>query len=356
MTIPVKFALLGCGRVSARYLEVFSDEITGGVISACIDHVPEKAEDAASRIGGDVQVMTSIDQLIDGPHPDVACVLTESGNHYEHARQLLEAGINVIVEKPVTLIPEQAYELGTLASSNGLMLSVVKQNRWNPAIRKLRETLDSGRFGNLITATVRLRWCRYQDYYEDGWHGTWAMDGGVINQQAIHHVDALNWLCGPISHVSAHGAQRLMELEAEDTMVAAVRFENGALGTIEATTAARPRDFEASLSVIGEGGMVEIGGIALNQILQWSFVEPLPEDDTVPDKFSQEVPTGYGLSHAPYIQEVIDRIAAGNRTPPLAAEEGVKALEVIHGLYASMEQNAWISLSDKPRSAHLGQG
>lgn len=352
---PVKFALLGCGRVSARYLEVFSGEITGGVLSACVDQVPEKAHATAERAGGGAQALTSIDQLIDGPHPDVACVLTESGNHYKHARRLLEAGINVLVEKPVTLLPEQAYELGALASSKGLMLTVVKQNRWNPAIRKLRETLGEGRFGTLITATVRLRWCRYQDYYEDGWHGTWAMDGGVINQQAIHHIDALNWLCGPISDVCAQGTQRLMKLEAEDTMVAAVRFGNGALGTIEATTAARPQDFEASLSVVGEKGMAEIGGIALNQILKWSFVDPQSGDEAVPQKYSQDVPTGYGLSHGPYLQEVIDRIAAENHTPPLAAEEGVKALEVIHGLYASMERNAWVSLSEKPLSSRLGQ-
>ena len=110
-----------------------------------------------------------------------------------------------------------------------------------------------------------MRWCRLQDYYEDGWHGTWKYDGGVINQQAIHHVDALNWLLGPVDSLTATITNRLNNLEAEDTLVSIMKFENGALGTIEATTAARPEDFEASLSVVGENGMVLVGGIALNK-------------------------------------------------------------------------------------------
>lgn len=356
MTTPVTFALLGCGRVSNRYLEVFAEELKGGVIVGCCDLDDEKAETAARRAGGGARAFTDVDEMLVATCPDIVCVLTESGNHYRHTRHLLEKGCNVLVEKPVVMIPAQAYELAELARSKGLMLTVVKQNRWNPAIRKLKETMDSGRFGTLVSATFRLRWCRLQSYYEDGWHGTWAMDGGVINQQAIHHVDALNWICGPVEAVCTAATKRVNQLEAEDTMAAVLRFSNGALGTIEATTAARPRDFEASLSVVGDKGMALIGGIALNRIEIWSFVDPLPEDAQVPAQWSQEVPTGYGLGHGPYLQDVVTRLSGNDRTPVLSAEDGVKAQELVHAFYASVEQGGWVSLADKPQSSRLGRG
>lgn len=355
MTKSVQFALLGCGRVSQRYLDVFVNELTGAELVGCCDHDAVKSRHAAQSVGPHTRPFNDYRKMINAVEPDVVCVLTESGNHYKHADHLLDLGCNVVVEKPVTLIPEQAYALADKAESLGLMLSVVKQNRFNPAIRKLKEVYDSGRFGKIITATIRLRWCRYQDYYEDGWHGTWAMDGGVINQQAIHHVDALNWICGPISEVCAATSKRLMELEAEDTLTAIVKMENGALGTIEATTAARPEDMEASLSVVGEKGIAVIGGIALNEIQTWNFVEALPEDADIPSQHSQLVPTGYGLGHGPYLQEIAARLSRGDKTPVLDARDGVKALEVVHALYASSETRGWAHLSDRPRSRFLGE-
>ena len=174
------------------------------------------------------------------------------------------------------------------------MLGVAFQNRLNPAILKLSEAVNNNRFGKITTGTIRLRWCREQEYYEDGWHGTWAQDGGVINQQAIHHVDALNWLLGPVDSVCATMGNRKNQLEAEDTMVAILRFASGAMGTIEATTAAT-KDVEASLSIIGETGMAVVGGIALNKIEVWDFEKPVHGDEEAKQTHSQEVPSGYGL-------------------------------------------------------------
>src|SRR3546814_6932449 len=132
------------------------------------------------------------------------------------------------------------------AAARGVVCGVVKQNRYNPAMRCLRGMVDEGRVGRLVTAGIRVHWCRGQDYYDDPWHGRWAMDGGVLAQQAIHHLDALQWLGGPIEAVCAAGEAMLNRLEAEDTAVAVVRFKSGALGTIEATTSARDDDFERS--------------------------------------------------------------------------------------------------------------
>jgi predicted dehydrogenase len=235
------------------------------------------------------------------------------------------------------------------------MYGVAFQNRFNPAIIALEKAINANRFGKIITATIRLRWCRFQEYYEDGWHGTWAQDGGVINQQAIHHVDAINWLIGPIVSVSATISNRLNKLEAEDTLVAIMRFSNGALGTIEATTAARPEDFEASLSVVGEKGMALIGGIALNKVKTWEFIEPTEEDKRVPEKYSQEVKTGYGISHGPLLQKVIDSLRNDCITPPISASDSIQTTRFVHAIYRSDELQGWVSLSDNPISTRLGQ-
>src|SRR5207245_2718707 len=139
-----------------------------------------------------------------------------------------------------------------------------KQNRFNVPVVKVREALEAGRFGKLVMGTVRVRWCRPQSYYDqDAWRGTWAMDGGVLTNQASHHVDLLEWMMGEVESVYALATTALVDIEAEDTAVVALRFRNGALGIIEATTAVRPKDLEGSISILGEKGSVEIAGFAV---------------------------------------------------------------------------------------------
>jgi predicted dehydrogenase len=286
---------------------------------------------------------------------DVVLVCTESGKHYYHTRKALEAGRHVITEKPPTLLPDQVTDLEALARDKGRMYAVIFQNRYNPAMRALKDAFDRGRFGKVVLATMRLRWCRYQDYYEDGWHGTWAMDGGVINQQAIHHADALQWVCGEIESVCADTGNLLNRLEAEDTMTALARFRSGAKAVIEATTAARPEDFEASISVVGERGYVLIGGIALNKVQTWRFLDPEAGDEDAPARFSQEVPTGYGLSHGPLMQDIVDRLNRGETEPPISGSDSLPVVRLVQALYRSDETRCWVSLDDDPRSSRLGR-
>lgn len=354
MTNLVRIGLLGCGRVSRRYLEVFRDELNDiAKVVAVADPVADRTESFARELGADVV------QGIEGiaaARPNLVCVLTESGNHGKHALALLEQGVNVVVEKPVTLLPAEGERLAEQARKRGLICAVVKQNRYNPAMRFLRQAVDTGRLGRLVTAGVRVHWCREQGYYDDPWHGRWAMDGGVLAQQAIHHLDALQWLAGPVDAVCAHGEAVLNRLEAEDTAVAAVRFASGALGTIEATTSARPRDFEASLHLVGEKALAKVGGQALNRIETWSPVTPTPDDARVAELHSQDVPTSYGLGHGPYLRAVIEAFRAGRTDVPVDAGEGLRALRFVHALYASMERGGWVRLSDQPESRRLGRG
>ena len=211
------------------------------------------------------------------------------------------------------------------------------------------------RFGKIVSCSVRLRWCRFQEYYNDEWHGKWASDGGVINQQAIHHIDAYNWIVGPVEKVCSISANQLNRLEAEDTLVAILKLKNGGLGTIEATTAARPEDFEASISIVGEKGMAEVGGIALNHIKTWKFIDKIDDDSKVIQKYSQDVPTGYGLSHITLLEKIIDILLKNEKKNIISAQETILSTKLIHALYKSDEIKKWVNLDEKPTSKRLGK-
>ena len=173
-TQKVKIAFLGCGRVAEHYLKLLLEGRFNNIeLVACCDLEIEKTKKFCKVTNANAY--TSYEEMIDSENFDLLAVLTESGNHYDHTKTALIAGKNVLVEKPVCMIPEQAYELQEIANEKKVMLAAVFQNRFNPAILKLRDGLQKGRFGKIITASIRLRWCRFQDYYEDGWHGTWAI-------------------------------------------------------------------------------------------------------------------------------------------------------------------------------------
>ena len=350
----IKIGVLGAGRVVLnRYVEVFRDEIKGARVIMVCDKVGDRADKAAGMLNA--KAVYDKKEMLENKEIDVILIATESGKHFRHSFEALDVGKHVIVEKPPTLIPEEILKNEELAKRKNLMYAPVFQNRLNPAMQILKKEYDEGRFGKLVLATIRLRWCRYQEYYEDGWHGTWEMDGGVINQQAIHHIDALQWVCGAVNDVCAAQSNALNRLEAEDTTVATIRFANGALGIIEATTAARPDDFEASISIVGEKGTVVVGGIALNKIHTWKFVEERSDDQNIPEKYSQEVPTGYGLSHGPLIQEIVNRLKIARIDPPISGSDSTHALRLVHALYRSAEINGWVRMSDNLLSNRLGK-
>jgi predicted dehydrogenase len=222
-------------------------------------------------------------------------------------------------------------------------------------VLKLREALESGRFGKLVLGTVRVRWCRRQEYYDqDSWRGTWALDGGVLSNQASHHVDLLEWMMGDVDSVFASTITALAKIEAEDTAVVCLRFRNGALGIIEATTATRPKDLEGSISILGERGTVEIGGFAVNEMKVWAFERPLPGDDEVLQKFSVNPPNVYGFSHKAYYDHVFDCVVNGTGQL-VGGIEGRRSLELISTIYESAERREAVSTRIRPRPCRLGQ-
>ncbi len=262
--MTIGFGLIGCGRIAARHADLLGDNhIANARVVAVCDSESGRADAMAQRLG--VVAYHDIDRILADASVDIVSILTPSGMHAEHAIAAARAGKHVLVEKPMALRLDDAEAMMRACDQAGVKLFVVKQNRFNVPVVQARKALDAGRFGRLVLGTVRVRWCRTQDYYDqDAWRGSWSLDGGVLANQASHHVDLLEWFMGDVESVQARAVTALVDIEAEDTAVAILKFRNGALGIIEATTAVRPKDLEGSLSIMGDGGSVVIGGFAVN--------------------------------------------------------------------------------------------
>lgn len=350
----LRFALVGCGRIAARHAELLaSGSIAGGRLVAVCDVVEDRAVELGRK--HEVPSFNNMHEMARTLDVDVFVVLTESGYHAQHVIELAEHGAHIMVEKPMALRLDDADAMIRACDTAGVRLFVVKQNRFNVPVVKAREALEAGRLGKLVLGTVRVRWCRPQHYYDQAnWRGTWALDGGVLTNQASHHVDLLEWMMGDIDSVHAMSSTALADIEAEDTAVVTLRFTNGALGVIEATTATRPRDLEGSLSLLGEGGAIEIGGFAVNEMKTWSFVEPWDGDEEVMEKYSVNPPDVYGFGHRAYYEHVVESIIKG--TPHLVdGLEGRRSLELISAIYESIESGREVALRFKPTFCRLGQ-
>lgn len=356
MVEKLGFALVGCGRIAQRYSDIFaSDHLPKGRLVAVCDLDAARAEKLATR--HHVPTYTDFRRMMEERRGDidVVCVLTESGRHAAHAAELAQYGKHLIVEKPMALTLEDADKMIAACDAAGIKLFIVKQNRYNLPVRKLREALDAGRFGKLVMGTARVRWCRRQAYYDqDAWRGTWALDGGVFANQASHHVDLLQWFLGQPRSVFAQGRAALVKIETEDTGAAVINFENGAIGIVEATTATRPVDLEGSVSVLGENGTVEIGGFAANKIKTWRFEQPAPDDQEIIEKFHENPPNVYGFGHIAYLNHLVDAIMHG--APSLVdGLEGRKSVELLTAIYESMATDQPITIGFGVRRSPLGQ-
>ena len=352
----LKIGILGCGRVCEHYIDkIFIPGRVGDIyeIVACCDVDNVKSNNIGKKLS--CQPYNNINEFVKHKNMEIVLILTKSGQHFDHAKICLVNNLNVIVEKPLSLRIEHAEELIDISSRKNKFCASIFQNRLNPAVGITKKAFENKRFGTLVSVSVRLRWCRFQDYYDDGWHGTWAQDGGVTNQQAIHHVDALTWICGEVESVCALSATIENKLQAEDTLVAAIEMKNGGLATLELTTAARPKDIEASITITGTSGVVQIGGVALNKIEQWKFLDEADEEEEIMKQFSEEVDNGYGISHYRQLKNVFQKYKInGSNQVPFLASECLHTLKLIHSIYASVEIGRKVSLSENLSSKKLG--
>ena len=339
----LKFVIIGCGRISKRHSDLLGGgEIKGAILSAVCDTDINKAK----LLGDNFSVPYYLDmhKMVKDVQPDVIVVLTESGYHAKNVIHLAKYGKAIVVEKPMALTANDAQRMIDECKKFNSKLFVIKQNRFNAPVLLLRKAIEEKKFGKLILGTVRVRWSRNQSYYDQApWRGTWKMDGGVLMNQACHHVDMLNWMMGDVDTVFAKGMTSLVKIEAEDTAVVMLKFKNGALGLIEATTATRPNDLEGSISILGEKGTVEIGGFAVNKLKTWNFVNDGDNDKIDFEKNSSNPPNVYGFGHKAYYEHVVQNIEKNN-TFSIDGSEGIKSILLLNAIYESMETGKEIKM------------
>ncbi len=348
--MTIRFALVGCGSIAAKHVEAIG-RIAGAAIAAVCDTDAAAARRLGEALG--VPFFTTAVAMAEAVAFDVFSILTPSGDHAGQVLGLARFGRHFLIEKPMALRIDDADRMIAACDEAGAKIFVVKQNRYNPPAVALHRAIAAGRLGKLVMGTVRVRWARHQAYYDQRpWRGTWAQDGGVLTNQAAHHIDMLIWMMGEVESVSAMTATRLADIEAEDTGVAILRFASGALGVVEATTGARPRDLEGSLSVLGEKGAVEIGGFFMNELKTWNFAEPVAEDAEAFQRFGS-TPKVAAWNLEQYLLGVIAAISE-NRAGLVDGLSGRRSLELISAIYESAETGKTIPLRFRPQSCRLG--
>jgi UDP-N-acetyl-2-amino-2-deoxyglucuronate dehydrogenase len=349
----LRFGLVGCGSIARKHAHVLHNYLDDAEIGAFVDRDVTRAQEFSQKYGA--PAFGSIDDMMRsiGDRIDVISVLTPSGAHCQNVLELAAYGKPLVVEKPLALRLEDADRMIEACDAHGVRIFVVHQNRYNPPIMAARKALDEGRFGRLVMGTVRLRWMRDQKYYDsESWRGTWEHDGGVFMNQAVHHIDMLTWFMGNVETVRSMATTRLVKIEAEDTGVAVLRFNSGALGVLEATTATRPKDLEGSISILGEKGSVVIGGFFMNELQTWQFAEPHPMDQDVFATHGKN-PTDFGANLGEYLRGVVAALQT-KRAALVDGLEGRKSLELITAIYESIETNMDVQLRFKPKKCKLG--
>jgi UDP-N-acetyl-2-amino-2-deoxyglucuronate dehydrogenase len=337
----VRFALVGCGRISANHFAAIEKNAADAELVAVCDNRPDRLASAAERTGA--RGFDSLKRMLAETNADIVVLATPSGLHPGQALEIAAAGRHVMTEKPMATRWNDAIRMVEACDRAGVRLFVVKQNRRNPTLQLLKRAIVGKRFGRIHLVNVNVFWSRPQSYYDgDAWRGTWEFDGGALMNQASHYVDLLDWLIGPVESVHAYTATLARDIQVEDTAVASVRWRSGALGTMSVTMLTYPRNYEGSITILGEHGTARIGGVAVNEIQTWEFSEPQPEDATISDA-SYATTSVYGFGHPLYYRHVIE-VMRGACEPETDGREGLKSLELLIASYISARDGRRVSL------------
>jgi UDP-N-acetyl-2-amino-2-deoxyglucuronate dehydrogenase len=345
----LKVAIIGCGRISGHHSRSII-ETEGAELVAVCDLEIEKAESYREQFGAK-SYSNYHEMLVENPAINTVVIATPSGMHYEHALEIISRyQKNVIVEKPTFMRPSQVSEVYQKAAETGVQVFAVFQNRHNMAVKRVLAGLRDGELGKIRSVAVRVRWCRPQRYYDLApWRGTFSMDGGCLTNQGIHHIDLLRQFGGEVNKVSSVHRTFGADIEVEDTASAAILFESGAIGTLEITTAARPIDYEASLSIVCENGLAPIGGIAVNE-LQIYTPNPAACSSNSED-FSGNV---YGNGHKKIYEEIVRSLGDG-KPYPVAFEDTLATIQLLNSFYLSDEAQEWVEVARGGDSSRLGR-
>jgi predicted dehydrogenase len=340
----IGFGLLGCGAISGQHIAAIARTAGTRLVA-----VWSRTLDRARSVAGEhhVDCFTHLDDLLDREDVHAVSICTPSGLHPEHAIRALEAGKHVLVEKPMALTLSDADSMIVVARETRRSLGVVYQNRFTPAAQATKRAIADGRFGRLVLASASVKWYRSQAYYDaGGWRGTWTMDGGVLMNQSIHSLDLLEWFMGPVESVQAYTATLGHGMEAEDVAVAALRFQNGALGIVEATTCAFP-GLTVRLEVHGTEGtaLMEDGQQRLlcfrkpGEDIGMFGVRPL-ELDRVPAGPLPSMPENYTALLSDFVRAIRE-----DRAPAVDGIEGRKSLALTLAICEAARQGHPVKVS-----------
>lgn len=344
--MSLNYAIIGCGRISPNHIAAAQEN--GLNIVALCDVVESKMDATIQQFNlkSDISKYIDYQEMLDSENIDLIAICTESGKHGQIALDCIEAGVNLIIEKPIALSLEEADLIIKKAKEKNVKVSACHQNRFNKSIQKIREAVEAGRFGKLMHGTAHVRWNRGKDYYTQApWRGTWEQDGGALMNQCIHNIDLLRWMMGGDIVEVVGMTDNLVHdfIEAEDLGMALVKFSNGSYGIIEGTTNIYPKNLEETLYLFGETGTVKAGGKSVNLIEEWQFADKLDNPEEVKEKYHENPPTVYGFGHNPLYADVIEAIK-NDRDPYVTAQDGRNALELVLAIYKSAAEGKSVKL------------
>ena len=352
------FGIIGCGMIAEFHTRAIQ-ELPGVRVAAVCDRHPERAEKIALLAGDDCRVFTDVDALLADPEINVVSVCTPSGAHKDPAVRAARAGKHVVVEKPLEITLPRCDAIIDACDAAGVRLCTIFPSRYSAANQTLKTAIDTGRFGRLTLGDTYVKWWRTQEYYDSGgWRGTWELDGGgALMNQAIHNVDLLQWLMGDVESVHAMTATLAhARIEVEDTAVAVLRFKSGALGVIEAATAAYPGLLKRT-EIHGDGGSARV---EQDDITLWEFQIKAPSDSAVHaamarvSGFSAGASDPRGITHIGHRDQLADFLQAidEDHAPFVDGREGRKSVEIIRAIYQSAEtgQTVRFPFEDRPQS------
>lgn len=343
----MKYALIGCGRISTNHLKaVLNNKLELVAVCDILETQMEKLLEKHNLHNNTaIKRYTDYKKMIDENEITLISIATESGIHAEVALYCIDHGIHVIIEKPMAMNMKDANEIVRRSIEKNVKVSACHQNRFNVAVQEMRKALELERFGKLSHGSIHVRWNRNKEYYTQApWRGTWEKDGGALMNQCIHGIDLLRWTFGDeVEEVYGQTRQQFHHyLEAEDIGMAVVKFKNGAIATIEGTTNVYPQNLEETLYVFGEKGTVKLGGKSTNNIDVWNFADEDAIDQR--NKGLEEATSNvYGNGHTSLFADMVDAIE-NNRRPYVDAIAGRNALEMVLAIYKSQKEGCPVKL------------
>lgn len=354
--MKLKVGMIGCGKAAERHLKIYMDLSEEIEVVAVSDIDFERAKLFAKELSA--KPYKDYREMLKREDIDVIDLALPSGMHAPVGKEIIKVfKRHLLLEKPLALTLRSARELVELAEKYQVKLVTIFQNRANLPVIKIKNLLDEGYFGKLILISVKFYWSRTQTYYDSAsWRGTWAQDGGALAQQGCHFADIITYFGGEIESVFAKMGTYLVNIEAEDLLVGVIKFKNGALGTIEATTCARPRDIKAEVVILGERGSAVIGGFAMNR-LDYIALSAVQDIETLVKGYTENPSHPLGYSHYTYIKAAMEYFKHGKKEPFLVVgAEAIPSLELIVGLYESAERGKEVYFPFKSRFCKLGKG